>query len=297
MVVAGVSISNASRVIDDATGLKKIDVARYYTEVAEWALPWLHNRPLTLVRAPDGIKGDLFFQKHADKMRIQGVSELPKELHPRHPPLLVANSAEALAGLAQMGVIELHSWNAVAPDLEHPDRVIFDLDPDPQLAWSAMLDAASLVKVVLDEVGLKSFVKTSGGKGFHIVVPLTRRQGWAETKEFSKAVARHIARVLPDRFSAVLGPKNRVGKIFIDYLRNSRGASTVAPFSVRARSGMAVSMPISWDELREVKRGDEWTMRGAIARQRSLGANPWAGYWQTRQGINAAMRRAVGMKP
>jgi bifunctional non-homologous end joining protein LigD len=249
------------------------------------------------VRAPDGIKGELFFQKHADKMRIQGVSELPKELHPRRPPLLVANSAEALAGLAQMGVIELHSWNAVAPDLEHPDRVIFDLDPDPQLAWSAMLDAASLVKVVLDEVGLKSFVKTSGGKGFHIVVPLTRRQGWAETKEFSKAVAQHIARVLPDRFSAVLGPKNRVGKIFIDYLRNSRGASTVAPFSVRARPGMAVSMPIAWDELMEVKRGDEWTMHGAIVRQRSLGADPWAGYWQTRQGVNAAMRRAVGMKP
>ncbi len=297
VVVAGVSISNASRVIDDATGLKKIDVTRYYTEVAEWALPWLHNRPLTLVRAPDGIKGELFFQKHADKMRIQGVSELPKELHPRHPPLLVANSAEALAGLAQMGVIELHSWNAVAPDLEHPDRVVFDLDPDPQLAWSAMLDAASLVKVVLDEVGLKSFVKTSGGKGFHIVVPLTRRQGWVETKEFSKAVAQHIARVLPDRFSAVLGPKNRVGKIFIDYLRNSRGASTVAPFSVRARPGMAVSMPIAWDELREVKRGDEWSMHGAIVRQRSLGADPWAGYWQTRQGVNAAMRRAVGMKP
>jgi bifunctional non-homologous end joining protein LigD len=195
-----------------------------------------------------------------------------------------------------MGVVELHSWNAAAPDLEHPDRIIFDLDPDPQLAWSAMLDAASLVKVVLDEIGLRSFVKTSGGKGFHIVVPLTRRQGWGETKEFSQAVARHIARVVPERFSAVLGPKNRIGKIFIDYLRNSRGASTVAPFSLRARPGMAVSMPVSWDELREVSRGDEWSMREAVARQRSLGADPWSGYWQTRQVINAAMRRAVSVK-
>jgi bifunctional non-homologous end joining protein LigD len=201
-----------------------------------------------------------------------------------------------LVGLAQMSVVELHSWNAVAPDLENPDRVIFDLDPDPSLPWSAMVKAVSLVKLVLDEVGLQSFAKTSGGKGFHVVVPLTRRQGWDEVKAFSQAVARHMARVVPQRFSAVSGPKNRVGKIFVDYLRNSRGASTVAPFSVRARSGMAVSMPVSWDEVKTVTRGDEWTMQKALARQRTLGADAWDGYWRTRQGITAAMRRAVGMK-
>jgi bifunctional non-homologous end joining protein LigD len=202
-----------------------------------------------------------------------------------------------LVGLAQMSVVELHSWNAVAPDLEHPDRVVFDLDPDPALPWSTMVEAASLVKVVLDELGLTSFPKTSGGKGFHIIVPLTRRQGWEEVKAFSQAVVQHMSRVVPERFSAVSGPKNRVGKIFIDYLRNSRGASTVAPFSVRARSGMAVSMPIAWQEVESVTRGDEWTMREAIAHQRSLGADPWDGFWRTRQGITAAMRRAVGMKP
>jgi bifunctional non-homologous end joining protein LigD len=184
----------------------------------------------------------------------------------------------------------------VSPDLEHPDRVIFDLDPDPDLPWSTMLEATMLLKVVLDELGLRSFAKTSGGKGFHVAVPLTRRQGWDDVKQFSQAVARHMARVLPERFSAVLGPKNRVRKIFIDYLRNSRGASTVAPFSVRARPGMAVSMPVSWDELKEVTRGDEWSMARAVERQRSLGADPWDGYWKTRQGISAAMRRAVGMK-
>jgi len=159
-----------------------------------------------------------------------------------------------------------------------------------------MIEAASLLKVVLDEIGLRSFPKTSGGKGFHIVVPLTRRQGWDEVKDFAHAVARHMARTIPDRFWAVLGPKNRVGRIFIDYLRNSRGASTVAAFSVRARSGMAVSMPVSWDELKDVTRGDEWTMAKAIQRQRALKADPWEGYWRTRQGIAAAMRRAVGMK-
>ena len=295
VIIGDIKVSNPGRVMDDVTGHTKLELARYYDEIAEWALPYLHNRPLTLVRAPEGIKGELFFQKHSERVRIPGVEELPVDLYPRHPPLLVANNAEALVGLAQMSVVELHSWNAVAPDLDHPDRVIFDLDPDPALPWSAMLEAASLVKLVLDEIGLKSFPKTSGGKGFHIVVPLTRRQGWDEVKAFSHSVARHMSHVVPERFSAVSGPRNRVGKIFIDYLRNSRGASTVAPFSVRARSGMAVSMPVSWDELRTVERGDQWTMKKAVARQRTLNADPWEGYWRARQGITAAMRRAVGM--
>ncbi|MEX3899659.1 non-homologous end-joining DNA ligase [Paraburkholderia sp. BR10954] len=264
--------------------------------MAEWALPYLHCRPLALVRAPDGINGELFFQKHSERARIPGVEELPTAVYPNHAPLLVANTAEALVGLAQMSVVEIHSWNGVAPDLAHPDRVIFDLDPDPALPWSAMLEAAMLVRVVLDEIGLRSFVKTSGGKGFHIVVPLTRRQSWEEVKAFSQAVAQHMARVVPQRFSAVLGPKNRVGKIFIDYLRNGRSASTVAAFSVRARPGLAVSMPIAWDELSEVKSGDQWTMAKAVARQQSLHNDPWEGYWRTRQGITVAMRRAVGMK-
>jgi bifunctional non-homologous end joining protein LigD len=294
VTIGNVRVSNPGRVMDPVTGHTKIEMVRYYEAIAEWALPYLHNRPLALVRAPDGIKGELFFQKHSERARIPGVEELPVGLYPGHPPLLVANSAEALVGLAQMSVVELHSWNAVAPDLEHPDRVIFDLDPDPALPWSAMMDAVSLLKVVFDEIGLRSFPKTSGGKGLHVVVPLTRRQGWEEVKAFAQAVARHIVHVLPDRFSAVLGPKKRVGRIFIDYLRNGRGASTVAPFSVRARSGMGVSMPVSWDEIKTVTRGDEWTMRKAIERQRSLRVDPW--YWRTRQGINAAMRRAVGMK-
>jgi bifunctional non-homologous end joining protein LigD len=297
VILRGISISNPARVMDELSGQSKIEIVRYYDQIAEWALPWLHDRPLTLVRAPEGVGSEQFFQKHAERMRIPGVSELPTELHPGHPPLLVANSAEALVGLAQMSVVELHSWNAVAPDLEHPDRVIFDLDPDPALPWSAMLEAASLLKVVLDELGLRSFAKTSGGKGFHVVVPLTRRQGWGEVKQFSQAVAKHMARVVPERFSAVLGPKNRVRKIFIDYLRNRRGASTVAPFSVRARPVLAVSMPVSWEELRDIRGGDEWTMESALARQKGLTSDPWDGYWRTRQGITAAMRRAVQMKP
>jgi bifunctional non-homologous end joining protein LigD len=296
VVIANIKVTNPARVVDSTSGKTKVELARYYDDISEWALPYLHNRPLTLVRAPDGINGELFFQKHSERVRIPGVEELPVDLHPRHPPLLVANNAESLVGLAQMSVVELHSWNAVAPDLIHPDRVIFDLDPDPSLPWSAMIDAASLTKLVLDEIGLTSFAKTSGGKGFHIVVPLTRQQGWADVKGFSQALAQHMAKVLPDHFSAVSGPRNRICKIFIDYLRNSRGASTVAPFSVRARPGLAVSMPIAWDELKDVTGGDQWSMSSALARQRSLNNDPWEGYWRTRQGITVAMRRAIGMQ-
>jgi bifunctional non-homologous end joining protein LigD len=296
VTLSGQKISNAERVIDPVTGLKKIDLVRYYDEIAEWALPYLQDRPVSLVRAPNGIQGELFFQKHEERMRIPGITKLPIALHPKHPPLLVVDAHEALVGLAQMNVIELHTWNAVQPNLEHPDRFVLDLDPDPSLSWQMMTEAAELAKVLLDEVGLKSFIKTSGGKGYHIVIPLTRRQGWDEVKSFSQGIARHMARVMPDRFSAVLGPKNRVGKIFIDYLRNSKGASTVAAFSARARSGMGVSMPIAWEELREIRAADQWTIHSAVQRQRSLGADPWQGYWRCRQGLTIAMRRAIGLK-
>lgn len=296
LVIAGVKVSNAERIIDDVTRMKKIDLLRYYDEIAEFALPYLKDRPVSLVRAPEGIHGELFFQKHEERSKIPGITRLPSEIHPGHPPLLVVDNHEALIGLAQMNVVELHSWNAVQPDLDHPDRFILDLDPDPELSWQMMLDAATLSKVLLDEIGLKSFIKTSGGKGFHIVVPLTRRQQWDEVKDFSHAVARYMARLMPERFSAVLGPKNRVKKIFIDYLRNSKGASTVAVFSARARSGMGVSMPIAWDELSDIGRADQWTIKTAAQRMHSLRSDPWDGFHRTRQGITVAMRRAVGMR-
>jgi bifunctional non-homologous end joining protein LigD len=292
-VVRGIRISNPERIVDTSAGHTKLEVARYYDAIAEWALPYLRNRPLSLVRAPDGISGELFFQKHAEQSKIPGVEELPAGLHPGHAPLLVANSQRALVGLAQMGVVELHTWNAAAPDLVHPDRVVFDLDPDPALSWQTMLEAAQLLKLVLDELGLASFVKTSGGKGLHIIVPLTQKQGWDEVKAFSKAVAQHLAKVLPTRFSAVSGPKNRVGKIFVDYLRNSKGATSVAAFSVRARPGMGVSMPVSWDEVASLKSADQWTMQSAVERQLRLGGDVWTGYADVRQGITAAMRRAL----
>ncbi|MEX3984300.1 DNA ligase D [Paraburkholderia sp. EG287A] len=293
--VAGVRISNPERIVDAKGGHTKLEVARYYDAISEWMLPFLHNRPLSILRAPDGISGEMFFQKHLERVRIPGVEELAANLHPGHAPLIVANSARALAGLAQMGVVELHTWNAVAPDLAHPDRVIFDLDPDPALPWTAMQEAARLVHVVLDELELRSFLKTSGGKGLHIVVPLTGGQGWADVKAFSKALAQHVARVIPQRFSAVAGPRNRVGRVFVDYLRNSKGATSAAEFSVRARPGMGVSMPVSWDELDALTGGAQWTMQSALRRQQRVGTDAWDGYWNVVQKITAEMREALSL--
>lgn len=286
-----IKISNPERVIDPSSGITKIELARFYAQIAPWALPQLQNRPLALVRAPEGITGELFFQKHVDKLAIPHITQLDPALDPKHGALLVIDSAEALVGAAQMGTIELHSWNAVAPDLEHPDRFVLDLDPDPALPWKRMLEATQLTQTLLDEIGLASFLKTSGGKGLHIVVPLDPVHDWSEVKSFSQAIARHLAKLLPSHFSAVSGPKNRVGRIFIDYLRNSRGASTVAPYSVRAREGLPVSVPIHRDELADLKGANLWTVRNLLERLQELGDDdPWAAIGKTRQRLTKKIR-------
>ncbi len=291
-----IKISSPERVIDPSSGITKIELARFYAQIAPWALPQLRGRPLALVRAPEGISGELFFQKHADKLAIPHITQLDPALDPKHGALLVIDSAEALVGAAQMGTIELHCWNAVEPELEHPDRFVLDLDPDPALPWKSMLEATQLTHTLLDEIGLASFLKTSGGKGIHIVVPLDPVHSWSEVKAFSQAIAKYLAKLLPSHFSAVSGPKNRVGRIFIDYLRNSRGASTVAPYSVRAREGLPVSVPIHRDELADLEGANLWTVRNLLERLQELGDDdPWAGMTRTGQTITAQMRERLGM--
>jgi bifunctional non-homologous end joining protein LigD len=209
---------------------------------------------------------------------------------------MMINSVQALVGAVQMSAIELHTWNATAKDLERPDRFILDLDPDPALPWKAMIEATQLTLAVLDELGLKSFLKTSGGKGIHIVVPLTRKETWDGVKRFSQALVQHIARIVPERFSAVSGPKNRVGRIFIDYLRNSQGATTIAPYSARTRDGLPVSVPIDREEVATLKGANRWTIANLHERLAALDADPWQDYTRTKQTITATMRKRIGMK-
>ncbi|MCX4146083.1 DNA ligase D [Paraburkholderia madseniana] len=290
--VAGVRVSHPDRVIDKSTGTRKIDLVRYYESVADWMLPHLQDRPVSLVRAPEDIGGELFFQKHSQKLSIPNVMQHPG-LDPGHPPLITVDTRKALVGAAQMGTIEFHTWNAVVSNIEKPDRMVFDLDPDASLGWKRMIEAAQLTRSLLEELGLTSFCKTSGGKGFHVVVPLAKHAGWDEVKAFSQAVAQHMATTLPKYFSAKMGAQNRKQKIFVDYLRNNRGSSTVAAFSARARPGLGVSVPLSWDEVATTTSGDQWTVENVHERLADLKRDPWADYAKTRQRITAAMRKRL----
>jgi bifunctional non-homologous end joining protein LigD len=290
--VASIAITHPDRVIDKAAHIDKITLARYYASVAERMLPHLAGRPVALLRGMDGISGELFFQKHEERMVIPHVARHP-DLDPGHAPLLTIDNVEALIGAVQMGTLEFHTWNGSIQNLEKPDRMIFDLDPDPKLSWARMVEAAMLLHVLLDELGLEAFVKTSGGKGFHVVVPLRRDAGWDPVKDFAHAIATHMAMTFPKLFSAKMGPRNRIGKIFIDYLRNSRGASTVAAYSTRARPGLGVSVPVSWDEVPQLESADQWTIKTLAARLKQMPEDPWAAYWKTQQRITAAMKRKL----
>ncbi|MEG0065457.1 MAG: DNA ligase D [Pseudomonas sp.] len=289
-----VRITHPDRVIDAVSGTAKMQLAEYYASVAEWILPQLKDRPVALVRAPDGIAGELFFQKNAEHLAIPGITTLDKEVTGQ--PVMLINNAEALIGAVQMSTVELHTWNATTVDLEKPDRFVLDLDPDPALPWKSMVEATALTLTVLDELGLKAFLKTSGGKGIHLVVPLTRKLGWDEVKDFSHAIVSHMAKLLPDRFSAVSGPKNRVGKIFIDYLRNGLGATTICTYAARTREGLPVSVPLFREEVAEIKGGNQWNIHNVHERLAEVGDEPWADMKKTRQSITAEMRKRVGMK-
>ncbi|WP_426617797.1 DNA ligase D [Pseudomonas rustica] len=289
-----VRITHPDRVIDAVSGTTKMQLAEYYTSVAEWILPQLKDRPVALVRAPDGIAGELFFQKNAERLAIPGISTLDKDVTGQ--PVMLINNAEALIGAVQMSTVELHTWNATTVDLDKPDRFVLDLDPDPALPWKSMVEATALTLTVLDELGLKAFLKTSGGKGIHLVVPITRKLGWDEVKDFSHAIVSHMAKLLPDRFSAVSGPKNRVGRIFIDYLRNGLGATTICTYSARTREGLPVSVPLFREEVGEIKGGNQWNVHNVHERLAEVGDEPWADMKKTRQSITAEMRKRVGMK-
>ncbi|SPA48891.1 ATP dependent DNA ligase [Cupriavidus taiwanensis] len=287
-----VSISHAERVIDAGSGLTKGELVRYYERAAPLMLPHLRGRPIAMVRAPSGVGGEQFFQRHSDTLRVDGLNVLDPGLWPGHPALLEIASAEALVAAAQLNVVEFHTWNASKRSIDRPNRIIFDLDPGEGVPWAQVQEAAALMKALLDELGLASFLKTSGGKGLHVVVPVTPRAGWDELKDFARDVVLHVAATLPQRFVAKSGARNRVGKIFIDYLRNGMGATTVAAFSARARPGLGVSIPVAWEELDTLTSAAQWTVANVEARLDALeAADPWADYAGTRQAITRAAAR------
>ncbi len=289
-------VSHGERVIDPSTGLTKLDLVRYYESVADWILPHLKDRPCSLVRGPTGIAGPLFFQKHGEKIGIPGIRDLDPALWPGHEALLEVGTRQALAGAAQMNVIEFHTWNSKVKTIDKPDRMVFDLDPGEGTAWPQVQEAAELVRVLLTELKLKCWLKTSGGKGLHVVVPLAPSLDYDTVHGFSQAVVRHLAKTIPARFVAKSGPANRIGKIFVDYLRNGHGATTAAAFSARARPGLGVSMPVSWDALGQLKSGAHWTITTAREHLSFQSVDPWQDFSKTKQSLRGPMK-TLGFKP
>jgi len=293
-VIAGVTLSHPDRVLFPDPNITKKALAQYYHTVGKWILPHVKGRPLTLVRCPGGYTQECFYQKHASDTIPEAITrvEIPGKKGPES--YMVANSLAALVGLVQMGVLELHTWGARQDRPDRPDRIILDLDPDPSVPWKSVVEGAQLLHSLLHELGLLSFVKTTGGKGLHVVVPLQRVHTWDEVKFFAKAVADHLVRMIPDRFIASMSKQKRTGKIFVDYLRNTRGATAVAAYSTRAKPGAPVSVPLSWGELSVDLRSDHFTMTNLPERLRRLRQDPWRDYFSTQQKITSQMKSSMG---
>jgi bifunctional non-homologous end joining protein LigD len=259
-----VKISNADRVIYPADGLTKGDLAAYYRTIAPLLLPWAARRPISLVRCPQGRAKKCFFQKHDSGSFGEHVHHVPiTEKKGGTEDYLYIEDSVGIQTLVQMGTIELHGWCSRVQDVELPDRMVFDLDPDEGLDFADVRRAARLVHDRLADIGLTSFAMTTGGKGVHVVVPLTPGHDWDLHKDFSRRFAEALAMADPERFVATMSKAKRKGKIFIDYLRNQRGATAVLPYSARARDGAGVAAPLAWSELDELESGHPWSIRDA----------------------------------
>jgi bifunctional non-homologous end joining protein LigD len=297
VTVAGVKVTHPERVLFDELGLTKEALAKYYESVADHLLPDLKNRPLSLVRCPQGPDEGCFYQKHIDKAWSDEIERVTIPESDGEGIYAVANSAPAVVALVQKGVIELHVWGSTTRDLGKPDRMVFDLDPDLAVPWRQVVAGARLAREKLEDIGLEAFLKTSGGKGLHVMVPLAPRHDWDEVKEFSRAVAESLAEENPRLFTSKMAKKERAHRIFIDYLRNGYGATTVAAYSVRALKGAPVSTPLHWDELGGRMKPSSFHVGSVVRRLQGLHSDPWKAFRRKSQTLTAAMKRKLGLNP
>src|SRR5207302_3031075 len=292
--IGGVVMTHPERLIWPSLGITKLELARYIGEVGEWMLPQLANRPLTLLRCPEGAEAKCFYQRHPGIGSGAGALGTFKGERSRKGETLYVNSIPALISLVQNGAVEMHTWGVTLPDARHPDRITLDLDPDPELPWEKLRAATVLTQALVDGLKLRSFLKTTGGKGLHVVIPLVPRLGWDGVREFSRLAAETLAKARPDLFTAKMAKQQRAGKLFVDYLRNADAASAVAAYSPRARPGATVSTPLAWEELDKSDLRTKFTVRSVPRRLAQLSQDPWRDYFTTRQSITATMRRALG---
>ena len=292
---AGITLSNPGKVYYPDIGVTKLDVARYYELVAPLMLPYVAKRPISLVRCPDGIDGQRFFQRHAMKGMSKAIKDIPIPGGESNKKYLYIDDEAGLFGLVQIGVLEIHDWGVKLPKVTEPDHIVFDLDPDEDLDFAILKAAAVEVRDFLGELGFTTFLKVTGGKGLHVVAPLTPKLGWDEVKGFAKGVADALVTARPDRYTANMAKKVRTQKIFVDYLRNQRGGTAICNYSTRARPGATVACPLRWDELKGLKTASPYTVHTLPARLKTLKGDPWEGYLSTRRSITAKAKKALGL--
>jgi bifunctional non-homologous end joining protein LigD len=279
-------LTSPTRIVYPDQGITKRQVADYYSSVMEWFLPEIAGRPVSLLRCTQGVGRPCFFQKH-HTAGLENVDAVKlKEEAGNQADYLVVRDAAAVMELVQFNALEFHPWGAHADAPDRADRIVFDLDPGPNVAWADVVDAARKIRGLLEQLGLASFVRTSGGKGLHVVLPLNPGCDWDVVKPFAHGFADAMAQTEPLKFVATATKKFRTGKIFIDYLRNGRGATSVASFSLRARDGAPVAMPLRWDELGRVKSGAAFDIDSAPRRMKRWKAHPWEGIDAIRQDLD-----------
>ena len=291
--VAGVRLTHPDRVLYPPQGITKHDLALFYESIAKWILPHVKGRPLTLVRCPEGAEKDCFYMKHSLGWAPEALRRVKIQEKTKVGEYLVADDLPGLISLVQMGILEIHTWNALADTVERPDRVVFDLDPDPSVGWDRVVAAAQALRGRLTDLGLESFVKTTGGKGLHVVAPLRPASTWEESFAFSRAISDEMEKAEPRAYTTSMPKARRRGRILLDYMRNNRGSTSVAAYSTRARSGAPVSAPVTWKELERGVAPDQFHVGNIRERLESLAADPWKGYGTVRQRITAAIRRTL----
>jgi bifunctional non-homologous end joining protein LigD len=293
-VVMGERISNPDRVVYPAVSLTKLDVAKYYEAVAEAMLPHVKSRPLSLVRCPEGLAGQCFYMKHYPMGSVPEVlNQIPIKEKSKTGHYLVVDDAQGLVALAQIGVLEVHTWNSTRAHLEHPDRFILDLDPGPQVKWAEVVETAKLIRERLQALHMESYVKTTGGMGLHVVVPVEPVLDWDRCLALSRAIAGLIEAERPKRYTLNLSKAGREDKILIDYLRNNRGSTAVAAFSTRAKPQAPVSVPVAWEELGPKLTSDHFTVTTVSKRLAKLKQDPWANFFRKQQKLPSEVLRLL----
>ena len=289
-------MTHPERIVFAAPRITKLEVVQYYESVASAMLVHLKGRLLTVVRCPEGIEQECFFQKHIGVRLPAGARPVEVNSATGLDTYVAVERIEAIAAMAQFGTIEFHTWGSTVGRLERPDRLTFDLDPDPDVPWPRLIEAAQLTRGFIAELGLTGFLKTTGGKGLHVVAPIKPTRDWDTVKAFTQAVALRLEATAPDRFTASMAKARRTGKIFIDYLRNARGATAISAYSLRARDGAPVSMPLPWDALSRKKdvRSHYFNLR-SMSGQLEWSQAAWKDYDRSRATLSAANLRKVGI--